>query len=259
MNSLNRRADYDQIAPTFERRYERNEYAGVARALRKFIGEELDLRVLEVGCGTGHWLDVLQTSENHVMGLDYSAGMLSQARRSLPEMTLIRGTAEVLPLPAASVDRVFCVNAIHHFPDKRAFLAEVRRVLRPGGKILSVGLDPHRDLDKWHVYDYFQESLPIDRQRYPSSEVLCEWMSEAGFQNCITYEVDHWVTRLSAREDLEQGRLDKAVTSQLSVLTDEEYERGIQRIRSDMEHAEAQGQTLFLTTDLRMYATAGSV
>jgi SAM-dependent methyltransferase len=259
MSSLNRRADYDQIAPTFDRRYKRNEYAGVARALREFIGNETGSRILEVGCGTGHWLDVLQASENFIMGLDFSAGMLAQARSSLPEMALIRGTAEHLPVPTASLDRVFCINALHHFPNKPAFLAEVRRVLRPGGKMLSVGLDPRRNLDKWHVYDYFQESLAIDRQRYPSSEVLCEWMSDAGFQNCITYEVDHWATRLPAREVLEKGRLDKAVTSQLSVLTDEEYERGIQRIRSDMELAEAQGQTLFLTTDLRMYATTGSV
>jgi ubiquinone/menaquinone biosynthesis C-methylase UbiE len=254
-----RRADYDQIAPTFDRRYERKEYAGVERALREFIGNEPHLNIFEAGCGTGHWLDVLQASVDDVIGLDYSVGMLTQARRSLPRMALIRGTADHLPFPTVSLDRVFCINALHHFPNKPAFLAEVKRVLRPVGKMLSVGLDPHRDLDKWHVYDYFQESLPIDRQRYPSSEVLCEWMSEAGFQNCITYEVDHWVTRLPAREVLEQGRLDKAVTSQLSVLTDEEYERGIQRIWSDMEHAEAQGRTLFLTTDLRMYATTGSV
>ncbi|HJR79324.1 MAG TPA: methyltransferase domain-containing protein [Anaerolineales bacterium] len=259
MNQSQRRADYDQIAPTFDRRYARNEYAGVERALREFIGREPGLRILEAGCGTGHWLDVLQASENYVMGLDFSAGMLARARESLPEAALIRGTAQQLPLPAASLDRVFCINAIHHFPNKPAFLREVRRVLRPVGKMLSVGLDPHTGIDRWHVYDYFKESLSIDRQRYPSSDALCEWMIEAGFQDCTTCEVDHWITRLPAHEALVQGHLDKAVTSQLSVLTEDEYERGIQQIQSDMKRADAQGQTLFLTTDLRMYATIGSV
>jgi SAM-dependent methyltransferase len=259
MSQIKRHANYDQIANTFDKRYERNEYAGVERALREFIGNQQGLRVLEVGCGTGHWLDVLQASENYVMGLDFSAGMLARARSSLPGMALIRGTAQHLPLPAASMDRVFCINALHHFPEKPAFLEEVRRVLRQGGMVLSVGLDPHRGLDQWHVYDYFQESLTIDRQRFPSSEALREWMSNAGFKKCITQEVEHWIIRVPAREALEQGRLDKAATSQLSVLTDAEYQQGIERIRADVQRAEDQGQTLFLKVNLRLYGTRGSV
>lgn len=256
---MRRRADYDQIAPTFDRRYERREYAGVERALREFVGEPSELRILEVGCGTGHWLRVLESFENNVMGLDYSSGMLARARTSLPTMTLIRGTAQHLPLPAASIDKVFCINAIHHFPDKLAALREMRRLLRPGGRMLTVGLDPHAGLYQWHVYDYFEESLEIDKQRYPSSEQLHEWMIEAGFENCVTREVEHWTLRISARKALEQGRLDQAVTSQLSVLTDDEYRRGMARIQRDMERAEQEGQTLFLTTDLRLYGTTGSV
>ncbi len=259
MHPLTRRADYDQIAPTFDKRYERNAYEGVERALHEFIGNECELRILEAGCGTGHWLEVLRRSENYVIGLDYSAGMLARARSSLHGMPLIRGTAEHLPLPDASLDQVFCINALHHFPDKPAFLAEVKRILRPRGRLLTVGLDPHRDVDGWHVYEYFPESLAIDRERFPASEMLREWMAVAGFKNCTTQEVDHRVIKVPAREALAQGRLDKAATSQLSVLTDEEYENGMQRLFADMQRAEEQGQTLFLTVDLRLYGTTGSV
>ena len=259
MHPSNRRADYDQIAPTFDKRYERNEYAGVERALRTFIGDTRGLRILEVGCGTGHWLEVLSTSDNYIIGVDYSAGMLARAQSALPEMPLLRGTAGHLPLPNASLDRVFCINALHHFPDKLASLREVKRVLRPGGSFLTVGLDPHRGLDRWHVYDYFPESLAIDKERFPASEVLREWMTEAGFEDCITREVDHWSIEVPAREALAQGRLDQAATSQLSVLTDEEYERGMQRLRADMQRAEERGQTLSLMVDLRLYGTTGWV
>lgn len=254
-----RHANYDQIAATYDKRYERREYAGAEHALQEFVGEPSELRILEVGCGTGHWLNVLRGFKNNVMGLDFSFGMLARARASFPTAVLIRGTAQHLPMPAASLDRVFCINAIHHFPDKPAFLREARRVLRPGGRILSVGLDPHARQDQWHVYDYFTESLEIDKQRYPSSEQLQAWMTEAGFKDCTTQEVEHWVSRMPAREALKQGRLDQAVTSQLSVLTDDEYGRGMERIRRDMERAEQAGQTLFLTTDLRLYATIASV
>ena len=243
----------------FEKRYKRNLYAGVELALRQFVGSEARLQTLEVGCGTGHWLEVLRADGMDVIGLDFSAGMLAQAQSRLAGVELIRGRAEHLPLPAESIDRVFCINAIHHFADKPAFLADVRRVLRPSGMLLSVGLDPHRKLDRWHVYDYFEESLEIDRQRYPPSGTLREWMQAAGFEGLLTREVEHWIIRLPAREALDQGRLDKTATSQLSVLTDAEYQRGMKQIRADIERAETKGETLFLTADLRLYGTTGSV
>lgn len=258
MNLFGRHADYDRIAHMFDKRYERNEYAGTARFLGEFIGDEPGVRVLEVGCGTGHWLEVVGATGRHPIGLDYSGGMLAKAQHVLGA-ALIRGTAERLPLPSGCFERVFCVNALHHFQDKPAFLAEARRVLCPGGKLLSVGLDPHRGLDRWHVYQYFPESLAIDRQRYPASEALRQWMAAAGFDNCSTQEVEHWAVRIPAREALAQGRLDPAATSQLSVLTPAEYQQGMERLRADMEHFEAVGQTLFLTIDLRLYGTIGSV
>lgn len=255
MAHTTRYADYDQIAQTYDRRYERNEYGGVQQTLMQFVGSQPGLRILEVGCGTGHWLEILQITENYATGLDSSAEMLARAQTLVPGVDLIRGRAERLPWSAGSFDRAFCINAIHHFADKPAFLAEVCRILRPGGLFLTVGLDPHTGMDRWHVYDYFKESLDVDRQRYPSAEQLRKRMSEAGFQNCVTQEVEHWVYQIPASEALAQGRLDKAATSQLSVLTDEEYQQGIERIHANIRRAEEGEQTLFLTADLRLYGT----
>lgn len=259
MNPTNRHADYDQIAGTYDRRYDRNSYTGVEQALREFIGNRAGLRILEVGCGTGHWLAILQGRGMHVAGLDFSAGMLGQSQMRHPGIPLVQGTAERLPWPAESFDRLFCINALHHFPDKPAFLAEARRLLRPEGKILIVGLDPHRAVDYWFVYDYFPESFEIDRQRFPAASSLRTWMKEAGFQDCATQEVEHWTDRLPAGEIMRQGRLDKMATSQLSVLTDEEYQRGVGRLRADIENAEAKGETLLLEADLRLYGTSASI
>jgi ubiquinone/menaquinone biosynthesis C-methylase UbiE len=251
--------DYDQIAPTFDKRYERNQYADVERALLQFVGSNPEQQILEVGCGTGHWLEVLHARGLHVSGLDFSSRMLARARARLPSISLVRGQAERLPWPDESFDRVFCINAIHHFVDKPAFLAEALQTLRPGGMFLTVGLDPHSEMEQWYIYNYFKESLEIDKQRYPSSSSLREWMKNAGFENCVTREVEHWTIRLPAREIMEQGRLEKESTSQLSVLTDSQYQQGIQRIREEIKGAEDKGQTLFLTADLRLYGTSGSV
>ncbi len=165
---MNWYVDYNQIAPSYDSRYERNEYSGVERALKQFVGNDSEIQILEIGCGTGHWLGILRTWGLQAIGLDFSLQMLARAKASLPDLTLIHGRAECLPWPTESFDRVFCINAFHHFADKRAFLAEARRILRPGGMMLSVGLDPHRGIDRWYVYDYFKESLEIDRLREDS-------------------------------------------------------------------------------------------
>jgi hypothetical protein len=67
------------------------------------------------------------------------------------------------------------------------------------------------------------------------------------------------VLDVPATETLDAGRLNKAVTSQLSVLTDAEYGSGIERIRAVATAAAARGDRLFLTADLHLYATFGTV
>lgn len=259
MRRINRHADYDQIAGMYDSRYERNTYEGVEQALRRFIGHQAGSQILEVGCGTGHWLEFLHPLGMHLVGFDFSAGMLANALMRAPGVPFVQGTAERLPWLAESFDRVFCINALHHFPNKVTFLRETRRILRSAGRILSIGLDPHRGVDQWFVYDYFPESLEIDRQRYPAAASLQKWMMEAGFQDCLTQEVEHWSYRLPAREILRQGRLDKTATSQLSVLTDAEYERGMERLYTDIQRFEYKGEALFLTADLRLYGTSGLI
>ena len=253
------RVDYDTIASTYERRYRDNDYSGVENALIAFVGQNPAARVLEVGCGTGHWLRFLAGRGSRVAGLDASSGMLACAHAQDRRTAVVHGMAEHLPWAAESFDRLFCVNALHHFRDKRTFLAEARRVLRRGGRLMTIGLDPHTGLDHWYIYEYFEPVLEMDRRRYPASSQIQEWMEAIGFVDCVTREVQHLPARLSARPAIEQGRLDKGATSQFSVLTAEQYQQGIDRIRRAIESAEGQGDSLYLTADLRLYATSGSV
>ena len=181
------------------------------------------------------------------------------ARTQAPQAELVQGRAECLPWGNALVDRVFCLNAFHHFRDKPAFLAEARRVLRPNGRVLVVGLDPHSESDRWFIYDYFTGTREIDKCRYPPTSCIREWMQAAGFSDCVTQEAEHIVAQLPARAAIEQKRLDKMVTSQLSVLTDDEYQHGIKRIRNALTLAETQGERLSLSMDLRLHATFGVV
>ncbi|WP_349292255.1 class I SAM-dependent methyltransferase [Halobacterium zhouii] len=117
-------ADADDLAP------------GLARAKRPVE------RVLDVGGGTGRAARALRRTpiERAPVVLDASAGMLAEARdHGLP---VVRADAATLPVADASVDAVVIVDALHHFPDARAAVAEATRVLRPGGVLVVREFDP---------------------------------------------------------------------------------------------------------------------
>ncbi len=84
--------------------------------------------------------------------------------RNAPDAALAHGRAEHLPWRDAAFHRVVCINALHHFGDPLAFLQEARRVLHPGGAVMTIGLDPHTGLDQWCIYDYFEGTLAIDKR-----------------------------------------------------------------------------------------------
>jgi len=98
--------------------------------------------VLDVGCGAG--IDALiaarrVTPRGRVIGLDMTPAMLDRARRHAAEMGLDNvewreGLMEALPLPDASVDAVVCNGVLNLSTRKSRALAEMRRVLRPGGR-----------------------------------------------------------------------------------------------------------------------------
>jgi ubiquinone/menaquinone biosynthesis C-methylase UbiE len=131
------RAEYDALAPHYERRWSGYIAASMEETLKRvhpIKGE----RVLDVGCGTGMLLEriVDQYPDSEVMGVDLSPAMVAQARRRLPQrVTLEAADAEALPFSTHSFDLVLSVSSFHFWPAPKDALAELRRVLRPGGRL----------------------------------------------------------------------------------------------------------------------------
>jgi SAM-dependent methyltransferase len=241
--------DYDRIADRYDTRYATYPYDGVRDTLRNFLGPESNA-ALDVGCGTGYWLRA------NVIGVDFSAGMLARARAAHPASRLVRARAEALPWPDATFDRVYCINALHHFADRGAFFAEARRILKPGGGLLTIGKDPHTEHDDWWVYTYFEETRAIDRERFARVRTLRGEMAVAGFAWTESMEADHIEVLRPASEALVNGIVDQSFTSQLTVLSEEEFRRGSDRLRAANDAA---GGELQLVADFRLYATVGWV
>jgi len=135
---------------------------------RRVLVEQADLqpghRVLEVGCGTGTLLMLLTRTQPtlELTGLDPDVRALARAKRKADaasvSMQLDRGFSDSLPYPDASFDRVFSCFMLHHLTgvdEKVRTLREIRRVLKPGGRL--------------HLLDFAQPEAQ-------STGVVARWM-----------------------------------------------------------------------------------
>ncbi|MET0916666.1 MAG: class I SAM-dependent methyltransferase, partial [Jiangellaceae bacterium] len=129
------RTDWDETAATYDRS------AGLDRFLigdsRRRLCREASGRTLEVAIGTGLNLG-LYSPDVQLTGVDFSAGMLGMAaqRAAAQEVgvNLIQADAQQMPFGDTSFDTVVCTLALCAVPDQSAVVAEMHRVLVPGGR-----------------------------------------------------------------------------------------------------------------------------
>jgi SAM-dependent methyltransferase len=93
-----------------------------------------DTSVVDLGAGTGKFTPLLTATGPSVIAIEPVAAMRAELCKALPEVAALAGRAEAMPLPDASGDVVVCAQVFHWFASAAA-LAEIRRVLRPGGRL----------------------------------------------------------------------------------------------------------------------------
>jgi len=96
-------------------------------------------RVLDMGCGDGRFLEKLQKIQTHIKlyGVDISENMILTGRkRKIESCSFLVGDAESLPYGDNSMDRIYCLNSFHHYPNPQKVARELKRVLKPGGLLI---------------------------------------------------------------------------------------------------------------------------
>lgn len=111
-------------------------------------GSQAGARVLDVGCGPGHLSIRLAGLGLEVTGLDLDPAMIERARANATEAddisrpSFVIGDAAALPFPDASFDVVVSTFSVHHWAEPATGIAEIGRVLRPGGRALIWEIKP---------------------------------------------------------------------------------------------------------------------
>ncbi len=132
-------------------------HRAIIRRLTGRFGNE-PFKVLDVGCGTGVFAESMRTAlpNAEVWGVDLVSAMLDKGRdrwqAHAGRIVPIQGDSERLPFASGTFDALTCANSFHHYPRQDRAVAEMRRVLAPGGTLLLI--DGYRDGPwGWLIYD----------------------------------------------------------------------------------------------------------
>ncbi len=154
-------------------------------------------RVLDACCGTGDLALADARAGGRVTGVDFSERMLERARRKSSEIEWVRGDALALPFAAGEFDATTVGFGIRNLADLEAGVAELRRVLRPGGRLAVLEIVRPRGVLR-HFYGIWFDRvvplvgkllpgggaytyLPASVRRFPGAEELAEVIRAAGF------------------------------------------------------------------------------
>ncbi len=113
----------------------KEDYPYISSELKKEDFNDL----LDCGCGTGPMISLLYEKDpsKHYTGLDITPGMIETAKaKNLEGVKWVVGDCENLPFGEDSFDAVICSNSFHHYPNPQAFFNSVKKVLRPGGRLI---------------------------------------------------------------------------------------------------------------------------
>jgi ubiquinone/menaquinone biosynthesis C-methylase UbiE len=130
-------------------------------------------RLLDVGCGTGRWIEMARERGALVAGVDLTPRILEAAgRKPRSSGRVVLGDAAQLPFVSAGFDVVVCSFVLGYLDHRDASIREMARVVRPGGRIIMSDLHPEALQRGWtSSFRHTQSVYEIERHRYSLEQI----------------------------------------------------------------------------------------
>jgi demethylmenaquinone methyltransferase / 2-methoxy-6-polyprenyl-1,4-benzoquinol methylase len=195
------RTMFDRIAPVYDV-MNRVMTAGLDRRWRRETVRETVSpgdRVLDAACGTGDLAIEAARAGGRVVGLDFSGAMLERARRKAPQLEWVQGDLLALPYDEGEFDAATVGFGIRNVADLEAGLRELRRVVRPGGRVGILEITRPRGALRVFYSFWFDRVVPLlgrvlpggeaytylpaSVRRFPGPDELAAAMRGAGFED----------------------------------------------------------------------------
>ncbi len=197
---------FDRIAPVYDA-MNRVMTAGLDRSWRRLTVEAVVQpgdRVLDACCGTGDLAIAAEREGGYVTGLDFSAAMLERARRKSSTIEWIEGDLLALPFADDSFDAATVGFGVRNVADLEQGIAELRRVLQPGGRIAILEITRPRGMLRPFFSLWFDRVVPLlgkvlpggraytylpaSVRRFPGAESLAGLLERHGFER-VSYRL----------------------------------------------------------------------
>ena len=194
------RGMFDRIAPVYDA-MNRVMTAGLDRSWRRLTVEAVVQpgdRVLDACCGTGDLAVAAEREGGLVTGLDFSPRMLERARRKSDSIAWVEGDLLALPFDDDAFDAATVGFGVRNVADLEAALAELHRVLRPGGRLAILEITQPRGFLRPFFSLWFDRVVPLlgkvlpggkaytylpaSVRRFPGAEELAELLARHGFE-----------------------------------------------------------------------------
>jgi demethylmenaquinone methyltransferase/2-methoxy-6-polyprenyl-1,4-benzoquinol methylase len=157
-------------------------------------------RVLDIAAGTGTSSAALAKSGAEVIALDFSPGMVEEGRKRHPDLTFVQGDAMKLPFADGEFDAVTISFGLRNVQQPKVALAEMHRVLKPGGRVVICEFSrPPLSILRAGYHAYLRYVMPLiagaassnpdaytylfeSIREWPAQPELASWLREAGFE-----------------------------------------------------------------------------
>ncbi|MCK9299241.1 MAG: methyltransferase domain-containing protein [Methanoculleus sp.] len=183
---------YDEIADIYDDRYDGSRGKYYHRHISDHVMSVLPRNgfLLDVGCGTGLFVQRYVEEGGRAFGLDISPGMVRHGRQRCPECGFCVGTADVLPFKDATFDALASLLAFSYVPDPEGMLRECYRVLKPGGRIAVCTLSRTVFTSIVPIVYQMGEKVGLKKvgvgdfdERYYTNAEIAGLFGEAGFED----------------------------------------------------------------------------
>jgi ubiquinone/menaquinone biosynthesis C-methylase UbiE len=185
------RQEYNRLAAAYDRRWS-SYITNTLSFLKTWVAIEPEAVVLDIACGTGEFerLILAEHPRQHMVGVDISEKMLDIASHKLvayPHVAFQVATASALPFTDQCFDVIVSASAFHYFDSPEAALVEMKRVLKPEGKVII--LDWCKDYLFCRSLDWVLKIVdPAHQQCYTQAE-FHHLLTSTGFEICQAAQV----------------------------------------------------------------------
>ena len=228
------------LLPDYSRQAERYDETraaspSVLKPLRAALEGAPGPRLADIGGGTGNYALALRREGWAPVVVDRSAEML--ARAAAKGLETVEADAQRLPFEDESFDAATLISMLHHVEDRGAALAEARRILRPGGRLVLKGFSGEDAASLW-IVDYFPSSRPWMEATHPPRAAILEQLPGASLFH-IEFEdmQDASLAALSADPERVLEAAEQGATSYFERMQrdhPDELQAGLVQLRKDI-------------------------